>query len=72
MQRMKREHEDKFSSVIQKMRNSVIDYGTVNQYSKVIKIMSWEGEVYEDMWTPIQMKMEIKNERAFQMESPLL
>lgn len=38
--RMKREHEDKFSSVIQKMRNSVIDYGTVNQYSKVIKIMS--------------------------------
>lgn len=36
LKRMKREHEDKFSSVIQKMRNSVIDYGIVNQYSKVV------------------------------------
>lgn len=36
LKRMKREHEEKFSSVIQKMRNSVIDYGIVNQYSKVV------------------------------------
>lgn len=36
LKRMKREHEDKFSSVIQKMRNSVIDYGIVNQFSKVV------------------------------------
>lgn len=36
LKRMKREHEDKFSSVIQKMRNSVIDYGIVNQYTKAV------------------------------------
>lgn len=36
LKRMKREHEEKFSSVIQKMRNSVIDYGIVNQYSNVV------------------------------------
>ena len=36
LKRMKREHEEKFSSVIQKMRNSVIDYGIANQYSKVV------------------------------------
>lgn len=35
LKRMKREHEEKFSSVIQKMRNSVIDYGIVDQYFKV-------------------------------------
>lgn len=36
LKRMKREHEEKFSSVIQKMRNSVIDYGIANQYFKVM------------------------------------
>lgn len=36
LKRMKREHEDKFSDILQKMRNSVIDYGIVNQYSKVV------------------------------------
>ena len=36
LKRMKREHEDKFSSIIQKMSNSVIDYGIVNQYSKTM------------------------------------
>lgn len=36
LKRMKKEHEDKFSSVIQKMRNSVIDYGIVNQHVKVL------------------------------------
>lgn len=32
LKKMKKEHEDKFSSVIQKMRNSVMDYGIVNRY----------------------------------------
>ena len=36
LKRMKREHEEKFSSVLQKIRNSVIDYGIANQYSKVV------------------------------------
>ncbi len=36
LKRMKREHKDKFSSVIQKMGNSVIDYGIVNHYSTVV------------------------------------
>ena len=35
LKRMKREHENKFSSVISKMENSVVDYGVVNQYAKV-------------------------------------
>lgn len=34
LKRMKKEHEDKFSSIIQKMSNSVMDYGIVNQYSE--------------------------------------
>ena len=36
LKKMKREHEEKFSSIIQKMENSVIDYGIVNNYSKVV------------------------------------
>lgn len=34
LKRMKREHENKFSNVISKMENSVVDYGVVNQYAK--------------------------------------
>lgn len=36
LRRMKREHESKFSGVIQKMSNSVMDYGIANQYSKAV------------------------------------
>lgn len=36
LKKMKREHEDKFSGVIEKMKNSVKDYGIVNQYSKTL------------------------------------
>ena len=36
LKRMKREHESKFSNVVENIRNSVIDYGIVNQCSKVV------------------------------------
>ncbi len=36
LQKMKKDHEDKFSNVIQKMKNSVVDYGIVKSYRKAI------------------------------------